>query len=230
MQSVVGFFSTREAAERAAKSLTLPEDRISVIAPGPRKPEDAGIGAALGGAVGAALGAATGSSLGTAAATLMLPGVGPVVATGVIAALLLGAGGGAVGAAAGKKAEDAAGREPTHNPRDVFYYHAALRSGRAIVLALAETTEEADSIQSKLASAGAEDLDTARELWWGDLRESERAAYEGNFADDEEEYRRGFEAAMKPANRDQRLKESADVSNAYRKGYERGYQYLQDLS
>jgi hypothetical protein len=70
--------------------------------------------------VGGALGIATGSSLGTAAASLMLPGVGPVVATGMVAALLLGAGGAVAGAAAGEKIEQTMETDPAHNPRDVF--------------------------------------------------------------------------------------------------------------
>jgi hypothetical protein len=230
MHSVVAIFPTPEAAAKAANSLDLPGDRVSVVAPGPLKPEDEGIGPALGGVVGGAIGAAAGSSLGAAAASLMVPGVGAVVATGVVGALLLGAGGAVAGAAAGEKAEEAAERPPTDDPRDLFFYHAALRRGRAIVLALAETKEEADSLQRKLAGEGGQDLDTEREAWWSGLREGERAAYQGNFIDDEEEYRRGFEAALEPRNREKPLREDAEVSNAYRNGYERGYEYLRKVS
>src|SRR5262245_46563544 len=63
--------------------------------------------------------AAAGSSLGTVAASMMLPGVGPVVATGIVAALLLGAGGAVIGAAAGKEVEDATEVHPA--PSDVFF-------------------------------------------------------------------------------------------------------------
>src|SRR5262245_28406166 len=56
MYSAVGIFSTWEAAQQAAKSLAMPEDQVSVIAPGRREPEETGIGAPLGGAVGGALG------------------------------------------------------------------------------------------------------------------------------------------------------------------------------
>jgi hypothetical protein len=230
MHSVVGIFSTRNAAQKAANLLALRDDRVSVVAPRPLEAEDAGIGTALGGTVGGALGAATGVGFGTAAASLVLPGVGPVVATGVVAALLLGAGGAVAGAAAGEKIEQAMETDPVHNPRDLFFYHEALRRGRAVVLALAETTEEADSIRSKLASEGAERLDTIREAWWQDLRETERAEYEGNFAGDEDDYRLGFEAALEPANRNKRPADIAGAPNAYRKGYERGYEYLRKLS
>jgi len=230
MHSVVGIFSSREAAQNAAKLLMLPDDQVSVVAPRPLQAEDTGIGPALGGAVGGALGVATGSSLGTAAASLFLPGLGPVVATGVVAALVLGAGGAVAGAAAGNKIEEAMETDPAHNPRDLFFYHEALRRGRAIVLALAETVEEAGSIRSKLASAGGEGLDTIREAWWHDLRENERAEYEGNFAGDEDDYRLGFEAALEPANRNKGLADSVNAPDAYRKGYERGYEFLRKLS
>ena len=225
MYSVVGIFPTREAAQRAASLLMIADDRISVVAPRPLEGEDAGIGRALGGAMGGALAAATGSSLGTAAASLLLPGVGPVVTTGVVAALLLGAGGAVAGAAAGEKVEKAMQTDPAHDPRDVFFYHEALRRGRAIVLALAKNNAEAESMRGKLASEGGQSLDIIREAWWRDVRETERAGYEGDFAADEEDYRLGFEAALDPENREKRLGDSAG-RNAYSKGYERGYEYL----
>lgn len=229
MHSVAAIFPTWEAAREAAKLLRLPGDRISIVAPGPSETEDAGIGPALGGAVGGALGAATGSSLGTAVATLVLPGVGPLVATGVIAALVLGAGGAVAGAAAGEKVEEAMLPDPTHNPRDLFFYHEALRRGRAIFLALAETPKEADSIRATLAAEGAQGLDVVREGWWRDLRENELGAYEGDFAADEDEYRLGFETALDPANLGKPLESSAEAAKAYRKGYERGQEYLGKL-
>jgi hypothetical protein len=230
MHSVVGIFQTRGAAQKAADILALPNDRISVVAPRPLEAEDAGIGQALGGALGGALGAGAGSSLGTAAASLLLPGVGPVVATGVVAALLLGAGGAVAGAAVGDKLDRTWEVDPTHDPRDVFFYHEALRRGRAIVLALAETTEEAEMIERILAGAGGQRLEAIRETWWLEIRENERAGYMGDFAADENEYRLGFEAALNPKSRDKRLDDSVDASIAYRKGYERGYEYLRNLS
>jgi hypothetical protein len=228
MHSVVSLFPTREMAEKAARSLNLP-DRVSVVAPAPRRPEDAGLGEALGGVVGGSLGIAAGSTLAPVTAALLLPGVGPLVAIGV-GALVLGAGGTALGVAAGKKVEEASEPEHQHDPHDVFFYHEALRRGRAIVLALAENKEEADSIRRKLASLGAQDLDAAREEWWRDIRETERAAYQGDFAADEQQYRLGFEAALSPANRGKRLDDNGNVSSAYRRGYERGYEYLSKLS
>jgi hypothetical protein len=152
MESVVGVFSSWEAAERAANSLGLPEDRVSVIRAGQREPEETGIGAPLGGAVGGAIGAAAGSSIGTAVASMLIPGVGPVIATGVVAAVLLGAGGAAAGAVAGDKAEQASEVRPPSSDS----YQEALVRGRVVVVALAETREQAESIRSTLVREGAE--------------------------------------------------------------------------
>ena len=229
MHSVVGVFSAWEAAERATKTLGLPEDRFSVIASDRREPQETDIGAPLGGAVGGALGAATGSAIGTAAASLLLPGVGPVIATGVIAAVVLGVGGAAFGSRAGGDIEDATEVQPP--ARDAFFCEEALRRGRVIVVALVETQHQAEAVRRALSRAGAESLETTREDWWDKLREGERASYEGDFERDEEAYRRGFEIALEPANRGKRLEESAEhLSGAYRKGYGRGYEYYHKLT
>src|SRR5215471_20355422 len=111
MITVAGVFRTPEDAGRAGRDLRLNGIRgINLIAPDnaeqtgavPASPaEQPGMGQTLGGVVGGALGIAGGFEIGTAAASLVLPGVGPVVATGIIAATLLGAGGAIGGAAAG---------------------------------------------------------------------------------------------------------------------------------
>ncbi len=230
MHSVAGIFPTRDAAERAAASLALPPDRISVAAPAPVEPEDAGIGPALGGTVGGAVGAAAGSALGAAAAALTLPGVGPIIVTGIAAGLVFGAGGAAAGAVLGEQAEQATRPDPAENPRDVFFYHEALRRGRAVVLALASSAEEAEFVRNRFAALGGESIDAVREAWWTGLRESERSIYAGDFARDEADYRQGFEAALEAANRGRPLAENAAVPDAFRRGYERGYEYLRRLS
>src|ERR1051326_5928802 len=103
MTTVAGVFRSREIAERAAAELRDAGVRnVNMIAPGdveaandvPTTPtEQPGMGRAVGGVVGAALGIAGGLELGTALASLMVPGVGPIVASGIAAATLFGAGG-----------------------------------------------------------------------------------------------------------------------------------------
>lgn len=229
MQSIAGIFESRQAAERAAKSLNLPDDRVSVIAPQPRQQEDEDIGQALGGVMGGSLGLAVGTSAGMAAAALVIPGVGPVIATGIMAGLLLGAGGFAAGAAAGKKLDEMNAPDPAHDPYDRFFYHEALRRGRAIVLALADSEQEGHAIRASLAASGATNVDAMREAWWKELREQERAAYQGNFEEDENDYQRGFEAALEPTRRGQPLEEDTKESDAFRKGYERGRKYFEKI-
>ncbi|HYY97066.1 MAG TPA: hypothetical protein VE642_00660, partial [Pyrinomonadaceae bacterium] len=91
MSTVAGIFNSRAEAESAARSLEeagFGEDRISLLTPGTSQSqlddvpttetEQPGMGKALGGTVGGALGIAGGLQLGAAAASLFLPGVGPV--------------------------------------------------------------------------------------------------------------------------------------------------------
>ena len=111
MESVLGIFKTREDACRAAgylKSAGIPDEHINVLMPGgsdgelravpTTETEAPGMGAALGGVVGGALGAAGGLSLGAAAATFFVPGVGPIIAVGLLGSAVLGVGGAAGGA------------------------------------------------------------------------------------------------------------------------------------
>jgi hypothetical protein len=229
MHSVIAVFPNREKARQAAKLLNLPEDRLSLIAPEPREQEDADIGRALGGVLGGSLGVAVGASAGAAVASMAIPGVGPIVATGTIAGLLLGAGGVAAGARAGKKLDEKNARDPAHDPLDPFHYHEALRRGRTILLALANTDEEASRIRELLARSGGQDLQSVREEWWSEIRQDEQKVYEGDFAHDEQEYQRGFEEALEPERRGETLEAEAQVSSAYRRGFERGQDYFRKL-
>ena len=115
METVTGIFASRVDAERAVQQLQaarIANDRISFLAPDTRDreietevpvsdTEQSGMGKAMGGAVGGALGAASGLGLGAGVASLLVPGVGPVLAAGVVGAAILGIGGAATGMAAG---------------------------------------------------------------------------------------------------------------------------------
>src|SRR5947209_4294892 len=112
MTTVAGVFRSQEPAGRAVASLRQAGLRnISLFVPGAADmqvdaaptsdTEQPGMGKAIGGVLGGALGLAGGLGLGTAAATILFPGVGPVVAIGLAAAAALGAGGAVGGAAAG---------------------------------------------------------------------------------------------------------------------------------
>jgi hypothetical protein len=155
------------------------------------------MGKAVGGVLGGALGMAAGMELGVAAATILIPGVGPVLAVGIAAAAILGVGGVVGGAAVGAALE----KDSTVGlPADeLFVYKNALKQGRSVIFVEAGDDDEAAKADAVLANAGAESIDAAREEWWVGLRSAEKEHYRalgGNFENAELDYRRGFEAAL----------------------------------
>lgn len=247
MNTVVGIFNSFADAKRGAamlRSLNIPEDHISVLSPHSSETdieaniptsesEQPGMGSAVGGTVGGALGVAGGLHAGMVAATTLIPGVGPVLALGLIGAALLGVGGAAAGALAGNAIE---GNIADGLPRDELYlYEDALRRGRSIVIAVADYEEVAARAREELKRAGAESIDAARDQWWIGLRDAEQEHYAsqgGNFNVDEAAYRLGFEAALHPDRRGRTYETTIDslraryadssALEAFRHGYERG--------
>jgi hypothetical protein len=246
MKTVAGIFASREAAARAIQRLRgigVRDEAINVLARDmserdieARVPTDHGEQPGMGTAIGAVAGAATGASIGlpigAAIATFVIPGVGPIIAAGLLGAALFGAG----GAAVGHKLEDTLS---TGVPRDeLFIYEEALRRGRIVLIAEADTDEEADIVRAALDGAGAESVDAARDAWWVGLRDEEESAYRAtgrDFEADEPVYRRGFEAAMLPFVRgrgyDAALVElrrkypEICQADAFRCGFDRGQRY-----
>jgi len=254
MDTVAGVFNSRDDAERAIQGLRsagIAQGRIAFLIPGTTDraveasvpttdTEQSGMGTAMGGTVGGAMGVAGGASLGAAAASLLVPGVGPVIAGGIIGAALLGIGGVATGAAAGAALEKSLADGIPHD--ELYVYEDALRKGRAVVIAFVDDTEAAEVAHNVLAQAGAESIDAAREDWWLGLRDVEEESYRaqgGDFSSDELAYRRGFEAALHPKRRGKAYEElSAELSTvaaeagsdeAFRQGFKRGQEYLDNL-
>jgi hypothetical protein len=245
MHAVAAVFNNRAEAERSVAALEavgIPHDRISLLMPGSatrRLPTDEGeqpgVGAALGAVVGGATGAAVGVPLGAMMA-LLVPGVGPVIASGLLGAALLGAGGAAVGATL--EATLAKGL-----PRDeIFVYEDALRRGHSVVVALVDDADQAEAARRFFETAGAESVDAARERWWLGLRSVEQERYEEGasaFERDEAAFRLGFEAALGGTERGLSWEEAAaglrarcgsDADTpAFRRGWERGREHLGDL-
>ena len=180
------------------------------------------------------MGAAGGATLGLAVATLAIPGVGPVVAFGMIGAALLGTVGAAAGAAIGDEVEEQLGEGVPHE--DVFLYEDALRHGRSILIAHVDE-DRAGEAREAIDDAGAADIDTLREQWWAELRDDERNYYhrdDRDFDRDEATYRRGFQAALHPRWRgkgyadvedDLRTTYGTELDTGFREGYERGLAY-----
>ena len=240
MEVVTGVFKSRDNAEKAVnqlRSLGIPDQRIGIIAPGSAAAdtvekgvpvtdtEDPGMGRAMGAAVGGAMGAAGGATLGLAVATLAIPGIGPVIAFGMVGAALLGMVGAAAGSAVGDTVEEELGEGTPHE--DVYLFEDALRHGNSLVIAYADEGDQEERAKEVLNNAGAQDLETLREQWWDELREDERAHYQGDFDSDEPNYRRGYTAALHPK---RRVKAYSDVEDDLRAAYvgtelDRPFQY-----
>lgn len=250
MSTVAGIFNSRSEAERAAANLRsagFADDNITLLSPGmtdaevdtavpTTETEQPGMGKAMGGAVGAALGTAGGATIGAAAASLFVPGVGPVIAAGLLGAALFGAGGVALGSATGGAVEDEIAPQLPHD--ELFVYEDALRQGKAVVIAVTDDETQVEAGRTVLAQSGAESLDAARESWWVGLRDAEEEQYAGqgkDFKTDEDTFRKGFEAALHPHRRGQSFDEAAESlrgrygedcdRDAFRCGYDRGRAY-----
>lgn len=254
MKTVAGIFNSSADAERAVENLGtagIKGEQLSLLAPGATQEEiDAavptteteqpGMGKALGTAVGGALGVAGGLHLGAAAASLLVPGVGPILAAGLVGAAILGAGGAATGMAAGGALEDSVATGLPHD--ELFVYEDALRRGRTVLIITTDDEEGAEAARNILAQSGAESIDAARESWWVGLRDAESEGYSaggGDFKVDEPAYRRGFEAALHPKARGltydedaSRLREchgEACDEPSFKRGYERGQNHHRAL-
>ena len=247
MEIEIGVFNTTQEAENVVEQLRklgLGEKQIGYLSPNPssrsretRVPvsdtEAPGTGRAMGAAVGGAMGAAGGATLGLVAATLMVPGVGPVIAFGFLGAALIGSMGAAAGAVVGDSLEEGLGEGFPHE--DIYVYQDALRNGKSLVIAYAKDDSQADRARAIMRNTGAVDIDKLRENWWHELREQEASHYGStgmDFQRDELSYRKGFEAAQHPArsgatfaDAQSSLRESftdEELDNAFRCGYERG--------
>jgi len=245
MQTVTGIFDSRVDAERAFSQLAESHefDRENLVLLTPDSPpekvetiptdegEQPGMGAAIGGVVGGAVGLATGAVL----SNLVLPGIGPVLT------LTLSAGSGLGGALLGAEGGSATERAlSTGLPKDeLFFYEDALRHQRSLVVAMADSEDNATSARFIMERNKAESVDAAREKWWIGIRDNEAKEYgrgQNDLATQERIYRTGFEAALTPELRHKPYSETVsqlrqkfpDIAGheTFRRGYERGRQYL----
>jgi len=251
MIPVVGILNSPAAANavvEALRTIGIHENHITVLTPSHHdfssiptsETEQSGMGQTMGGVVGGALGAASGMALGATMASLLVPGVGSVIAIGVAGAALLAAGGAIGGAAAGEALEDAMSQGLPVD--ELFVYEHALRQGRTLVISFAHDDAEADRAREIMRGAGAESIDSAREKWWVGLRDDADLVGIENKPDRdgrEQRYRAGFEAALHPATRGKSYEEASDYlariagdcfrDGDFRRGFERGRQHYQQL-
>src|SRR5438552_18049608 len=171
MTPVVGVFQSQRAAGQGIERLIaagIKREHINVLTPASSDEqiasmpisdsEQPGMGAAVGTVVGGALGAAGGFSAGAALASLLVPGVGPILAGSLLGTGLLGVGGAVAGGAAGDALEDAIPGVPID---EMYVYEDALRQDRTVLIAQADDEYHAAAARQGLAEAGAESIDAA---------------------------------------------------------------------
>ncbi len=242
MPAIVGVFKSRSDAERAVidlRNLGVPKDRVNLLTPEATEKELAAVPQSQGEqpgmvkVLGALTGGALGAGVGEMVATMILPGVGFVMALGLAGGALLGAIGG--GAITGEVESKLFASLPEE---EFFVYEDALRHGRTVVLATLEDDSLAEAVRGAFDNAGAESVDRAREMWWIGLRDVEKEHYApngGNFDEDEPYLRAGFEAALLRANLNKSYDEARENlrrrypqmydRGPFRHGYERGQAY-----
>jgi hypothetical protein len=245
VDSIAGIFVARDDAIQAARALgslgfaardiifLLPGSNTQDLAWVPSEDaEQPGIGKAVGGVVGGALGLGAGAIIGS----LLLPGIGPVLAV-TFGAAAAGLGGAVAGAAAGGLFEEMLTRGV---PKDeLFFYEDALRKNHTVLIALSDNREKVDAARDVLRRYGAESIDAARENWWIGIRDAEALEYPDreHFQRDEKTFREGFTAALEPEARGRSFEELAAYLEknhpvryreiSFRRGFERGRIYYE---
>jgi hypothetical protein len=256
MEAISGVFKTRAHAENVVSEVLkagIPADRVTLLTPGTvdqvnkemlAVPSDAaeqpGMGTAIGALAGGGVGFAGGSLL-----MALVPGLGPITAVGLLGAAVLGAAGATIGAVAGNELENSTTEGLPED--EIFVYEDALRQGRSVVIVLTGDKQQASLLRELMKAQGAESIDAAREQWWIGLRSAEESHYSQSgksFAEDEEYFRRGFEAALNARTRCmefdqvsaamdaaledvQREHPGKEVEEAFTRGYQRGREHYQ---
>jgi hypothetical protein len=176
MKTVTGIFDSRAAAEHALHRLResgFADNELSVLTPETSEAElnaipttegeQPGMGAAVGGVVGGAFGLSGGIQLATAISSVLVPGVGAVLAIGFAGAALAGAAGVAGGAAAGRALEHAL---TEGLPKDELYFYIdELKKGHTVIICGTDDEEKLESARQTLESC-AMSRDAARERRW----------------------------------------------------------------
>lgn len=170
MRTITGLYDSYDDARDAVKALEdagVPSDHISIISnkDGKEDIEGQGNNAAEGAGTGAGIGAVAGGAGGllTGLGIMAIPGVGPVVAAGWLAATAVGAvagavAGGAVGGIVGAMIESGVKEEDAH------VYAEGVRRGGAVVAAKVEEDKIAAS-EAILRSTHSVDLTARRQAY-----------------------------------------------------------------
>ena len=153
MKTISGLFNSHEEAKAAVAALEdagIPSDDITLVGP----EGDAASDVAEGAGIGAALGGVGGLLAGLGA--FAVPGVGPVVGAGWLAATIIGAAGGAAAGGIVGALKDAGVEE-----RHAHVYAEGMRRGGSLVSARVDEAQE-DAAAAVLRSGGAVDIEELR--------------------------------------------------------------------
>jgi len=143
VETVIGVFSLRDHAEEAVKELrqrSVPEESLVYLTRS--ESEAKAIAKQFGTTVGGFVGGAAGMSAGVVAATLLLPGIGPVFALGFGAAALLGLAGAGAGGVVRSASHAAQAPQPTADEKcseDAAFFREVLKEGRSLVVVRTES-------------------------------------------------------------------------------------------
>ena len=176
MKTVTGIFDSRSAAEHALKQLQaagFSDQEISFLTPETSdtelnavptsEGEQPGMGSALGGVVGGAVGLSGGIQIAAALSSVLVPGVGTVLALGFAGAALAGAAGAIGGAKAGSMVEDALTEGLSKD--ELYFYIDELKKGRSVIICRSDDEARLESAKQTLGSY-AQSLDAARDQRW----------------------------------------------------------------
>jgi anti-sigma B factor antagonist len=145
MESAIGVFASRDHAEKAVKELRergVPENSILFLTRS--ETEANSIAKEFGAYVGGFVGGAAGMTTGVVAASLLLPGLGPIFALGFGAAALLGLAGAGAGSAAGSatiREADAPKPAEGETSGDVAFFREVLTEGRSLIVVRTDSPE-----------------------------------------------------------------------------------------
>jgi len=251
MKTLSGIFRSPGAAEAALQDLRLnnfSQDQFILLTPetlstqnlteNALAPEPPGACGANAGQVSGAITGFASGIVGGALVSLMIPGVGPIVAIGALAF------GGSFGALAGGVVGNAVQvtSEPTVPPEEHFLYEEALRQGGQVLIIQLNDDQQAECAHSILVTHGAENTTQAREQWWQQMRANEASEYAnvaGPLSVVEARYRQGFEAALDARLRGKTPKEKETFlaqyhsalaqDDIFRRGFKRGESYYEAL-
>ena len=145
METAIGVFASRDRADEAVKELMQHVPGDSIVFLTRSESEAKTVSKEFGTFVGGFAGGAAGMSAGVVAATLLVPGLGPVFALGFGAAALLGLAGAGTGAELGKAvAHDAQAPQPTPDEKcseDAAFFREVLKEGRSLIVVRTESPE-----------------------------------------------------------------------------------------